>query len=136
MGMSDARSTGSVSGIGTSYDLAKTIIIDLNFTPRTARFIAEVSLINIQCSNASHSVNPNEITVCISEDVAGDQMILTDTATDLQRGLTDTNTATGIIRIDAIISLDRADTIYMHIKTNNGTIDIDQVVITYNDGKR
>ena len=51
MGMSDARSTGSVSGIGNTYDIAKKIEIDLGYTPRTARFIAHVSLINIQCSN-------------------------------------------------------------------------------------
>ena len=53
MGMSDARSTGSTSGISNSYDLSKKIEIDLNYTPRTARFIAEVYLINIQCSALS-----------------------------------------------------------------------------------
>ncbi len=136
MGMSDARSTGSVSGIGNTYDIAKKIEIDLGYTPRTARFIAHVSLINIQCSNSSHSNHPSEITVCISEDAAGDQMVLTDTVTDLQRGLTDTNSSTGIIRIDGIISLDTADTVYAHVKTNQGTLTIDQIVITYNDGKR
>jgi len=136
MGMSDARSIGSVSGIGNTYDIAKKIEIDLGYTPRTARFIAHVSLINIQCSNASHSNHPSQITVCISEDAAGDQMVLTDTVTDLQRGLTDTNSSTGIIRIDGIISLDTADTVYAHVKTNQGTLTIDQIVITYNDGKR
>jgi hypothetical protein len=45
MGMSDARSTGSVSGIGTSYDISKKIEIDLNYVPRTARFVAHVSAI-------------------------------------------------------------------------------------------
>tara|TARA_R100000231_G_C5265722_1_gene147065 strand:+ start:364 stop:555 length:192 start_codon:yes stop_codon:yes gene_type:complete len=63
-------------------------------------------------------------------------MVLTDTTTDLQRGLTDTNSSTGIIRIDGIISLDTADTVYAHVKTNQGTLTIDQIVITYNDGKR
>ena len=47
MGMEDARSTGSVSGIGTAYDLTKAIEIDLGYTPRTARFIAHVSLIKV-----------------------------------------------------------------------------------------
>ena len=134
--MSDARSTGSISGIGTSYDLSKKITIDLNFTPRTARFLASVSLINIQCSNLSHAINPTKITVCISEDEEGDQYILTETETTLQRGLTDSNSATAIIRIDGIVSLDIADTVYMHIKTDNETLTVDQVVITYNDGRK
>jgi hypothetical protein len=58
MGMEDARSTGSVSGIGTAYDLTKAIEIDLGYTPRTARFIAHVSLIKVQCSNLSSSAHP------------------------------------------------------------------------------
>lgn len=136
MGMSDARSTGSVSGIGTSYDLAKKVEIDLNFTPRTARFIAHVSLINIQCSSLSSSPKPDNITLRISEDPDGNEYVLTATETDLDYGLGDDSFATGIIRIDGIISLDRADTVYAHIKTNQGTLTIDQIVITYNDEKR
>jgi hypothetical protein len=136
MGMSDARSTGSVSGIGTSYDLAKTIIIDLNFTPRTARFIAQVSLVNIQCSDLAPADKPAEITISISEDAEGDQMILTDTVSTLMHGLTTDTKATAIYKIDGIISLDRADTVYLHVKTDKGTLTVDQAVITYNDGKR
>ena len=136
MGMSDARSIGSVTDISDAYDITKKIEIDLGYTPRTARFVAHVSLINIQCSNASHSNHPSKITVCLSEDATGDQMVLTSTTTDLQRGLSDTNSLSGIIRIDGIIALDRADTIYAHVKTDQGSLTIDQIVITYNDNKR
>ena len=134
--MSDARSTGSTSGIGTSYDLEKRIEIDLNFVPRTARFIANVSLINIQCSSLAPADKPDQITICISEDPEGDEMILTDTSSTLQHGLTTNTKATAIYRIDGIISLDLADTVYCHVKTNKGTLTVDTVVITYNDGKR
>ena len=68
MVMSDARSTGSTSGINNSFDLAKKIEIDLNFKPKTARFIADVSLINIYCSSLSSAPKPDEITIKISED--------------------------------------------------------------------
>ena len=48
MGMSDARSTGSVSGIGTTYDLTKKIEIDLGYTPEQlvccSRFTGEYSV--------------------------------------------------------------------------------------------
>ena len=72
----------------------------------------------------------------ISEDPDGNEYVLTATETDLDYGLGDDSFATGIIRIDGIISLDRADTVYAHIKTNQGTLTIDQIVITYNDEKR
>lgn len=136
MGMSDARSTGSVSGIGTTYDLSKKIEIDLGYTPRTARFIAHVSLVNIQCSALAPADKPEEITIRISEDENGDQMVLTDTVSVLDHGLTTETKATAIYRIDGIISLDSADTVYLHVKTDKGTLTVDQAVITYNDGKK
>lgn len=136
MGMSDARSTGSVSGIGNTYDIEKKIEIDLNYVPRTARFVAHVSAINVQCSSLSSSATPTKIYLKISEDPEGDQYVLTETETDLDLGLSDTTKATGIIKIDIIISLDRADTVYAHVKTNHGTLTAEQVVITYNDNKR
>jgi hypothetical protein len=136
MGMSDARSTGSVSGIGNTYDIAKKIEIDLGYTPRTARFVAHVSLVNIQCSSLAPADKPEEITIRISEDEEGDQMVLTDTVSTLDHGLTTETKATAIYRIDGIISLDRADTVYLHVKTDKGTLTVDQAVITYNDGKR
>jgi len=38
--------------------------------------------------------------------------------------------------MDAIVALEKADTVYVHIKTNQGTLTIDEVVITYDDGKK
>ena len=136
MAMSDARSKGSMTNISTVYDLAKQIVIDLNFTPRTARFVAHVSIINVQCSALAPAEKPEEITIRISEDPEGDQMILTDTVSTLQHGLTTNTKATAIYRLDGIISLDVADTVYFHIKTDKGTLTVDEVVITYSDGKR
>lgn len=136
MGMEDARSTGSVSGIGTAYDLTKAIEIDLGYTPRTARFIAHVSLIKVQCSNLSSSAHPTKILVKISEDATGNQYVLTETETDLDLGLEDPTLATAMIRLEGIVSLARADTVYAHIKTNHGTLTAEEVVITYNDGKK
>ena len=136
MGMSDARSTGSVSGISNSFDVDKRVEIDLNYSPRTARFIAKVSLISVYCSSLSTSPKADNITIKISEDENGDRYALTDTQTDLSYGSTTSTTATGIIKMDAIVALEKADTVYVHIKTNQGTLTIDEVVITYDDGKK
>ena len=136
MAMSDARSTGSVIGITNDYDLNKKIEIDLNFTPRTARFIADVSLITIHCSELSSSSQPKEITITISHDENGDKFILTGTTSDIERGMTTTTKGTVIYKLAGIVSLPSADTIYVHAKTDHGTLTIDEVIITYNDGKK
>ena len=61
---------------------------------------------------------------------------LTETETDLDLGLGDPTLATAMIRLEGIVSLARADTVYAHIKTNHGTLTAEEVVITYNDGKK
>ena len=136
MGMGFGKFTGSITGIGTTYDLTKKAEIDLNYNPRTARFLAHVSYLNIQCSNLAPADKPDEITICISEDPEGDQMIVTDTASTLQHGLTTDTNATAIYKIDVIITLDRADTVYLHIKTNKGTLELNEAFITWQDEKK
>lgn len=136
MGMSDARSTGSTSGISNSYDVSKKIEIDLGYTPRTARFIAEVSLISVYCSSLSTSPKPDKITLKISEDEDCDRYVLTSTETDLEYGETTATKATGMVRMTATVSLEKADTVYVLVKTNQGTLTIDDIVITYDDGKK
>ncbi len=136
MGMSDARSTGSVSGISNSFDIEKKVEIDLNYSPRTARFIAEVSLISVYCSSLSESAKPDNITIKISEDVDCDRYVLTSTQTDLEYGETTATKATGMLKMQVTIALEKADTVYVLVKTNQGTLTVDEVVITYNDGKK
>mgnify|MGYP003136163272 FL=1 len=131
MTMSDARSTISIVGIDTDYDISKKVEIDLNFTPRTARFISHVSLIKCRLSNLSVVDKPTKLNVCITEDAEGDRMVLTTTETLIEYGITSANKGTAMIKIDGIISLDVADTVFLHAKTDQGTCDIDQVIITY-----
>ena len=136
MGMSDARSTGSVSEISNSFDIDKKVEIDLNYSPRTARFIAEVSLISVYCSSLSTSPKADNITIKISEDADCDRYVLTSTQTDLEYGETTATKATGMLKMQVTIALEKADTVYVLVKTNQGTLTIDEVVITYDDGKK
>lgn len=133
MGMGVGKFTGTITGIGTSYDINKKIEIDLNYSPRTARFLAHVSAINIQGIDTSESSHPTRIFCKISEDPEGDQFVLTETETDVDTGLSDSTQITAIIKIDIIIALDRADTVYAHLKTDHGTITAEQVMITWED---
>lgn len=133
MGMGVGKFTGTITGIGTVYDINKKIEIDLNYSPRTARFLAHVSAINIQGIDTSSSSHPTRIFCKISEDPEGDQFVLTETETDVDTGLSDSTQITAIIKIDIIIALDRADTVYAHLKTDHGTITAEQVMITWED---
>lgn len=133
MGMGVGKFTGSISGIGTSYDINKKIEIDLGYAPRTARFIAHVSAINIQGTDTSSSSHPTKIYCKISEDPSGNSFVLTETQTDLDFGIEDNTKITGIIEIAIIIALDKADTVYAFLKTDHGTITAEQVMITWED---
>ena len=91
---------------------------------------------NIQCSSLAPADKPDEITIRISEDEEGIRWFSQIQFQPLIMVPTTETKATAIYRIDGIISLDRADTVYLHVKTDKGTLTVDQAVITYNDGKR
>ena len=88
MRMDHGKSTTTITGIGTSYDPTKGLEVDLNFVPRTAVFLAKVSLVQVFLSNLSGSSTPTKLTISISEDQQGDQFFLTDTQSTIQAGLT------------------------------------------------
>ena len=41
-----------------------------------------------------------------------------------------------MIKMQVTVSLIKADTVYVLVKTNQGTLTVDEIVITYNDDKR
>ena len=133
MRMNFGRSTAGASGISSSYDNSKKIQVDLGFSPRTSVFLAKISLIQILCSNLSADSTPTKITVSFSEDPNGDHMMLTETVTTLQTGRTTATRATGLIRMDVIatMSQDYTDNVYIFAKSDQGTLDIDTVTITW-----
>ena len=51
-------------------------------------------------------------------------------------GSSDNTKATGQIRLEGIVSLEKADTIYVQVKTNQGSLTVDEIVITYDDRKK
>lgn len=126
------RSATGLSGISSSYTNA--LEVELNISPRGAVFIGEISLINVQFSNLSASSKPTEATISISEDAAGDQLILTDTVSIIQYGISTATKGTAIWRLAGIVALDLGlnDEIYCWLKTNQGTADISEITITWN----
>ena len=125
------RSTSTLSGLGTSYSNA--LEVELKAIPRTALFIGEISIINIQFTNLSSSPKPTKATLCISEDTSGDQFILTETESIIQYGITDATKGTAIYAIRGVIALDIGlnDEVYCWVKTDTGTLDINQIYISW-----
>lgn len=126
-----ARSASGLSNLGTSY--TNSVLVELKPSPAGALFVGTVSLINIQCINLSGAPKPTKIDLCISEDTAGDQFLVTETSSELTYGVTTSSRGTAIWRVDGVIALDLFlnDEIYCWIKTDKGTLDISEITITW-----
>ena len=121
-------SRSSVSSIGSSYNLGKRIDIDMNMFPPSQHFEGYLSLIVLQCSNINAST---KITMRLCRDVEGDQMIITDTQSDIYTGITTTTKGSAIFALNAFVKVGHAGDLYVFLKTDTGTFDLDFVEMTY-----
>ena len=121
------KSTNTASSVGTGYDLTKQIRLEIDLFARESISIL-ASLLEVKCINVSGAT---KITCCISRDAAGDDFVLTETQTDLQAGLTTTTTAKGLINLPVIIRDLNDKILYLHVKTNAGTVDIESALLTF-----
>jgi len=127
LNFSALKSTNQAASIGTGYDLAKKIILEADlFATHQINFKA--SLLKIQLKNISGAT---QLDCCISKDALGDNYILTETKTDIQTGLTTSTNGTALIKFDVIIQDVNDDILYLHIKTNAGTVDVDTAGLTF-----
>lgn len=132
MTINNPRSTAPMSGIGTSFDLAKRIEIDLGMFPPDAAYRGFVSIIRAQFSSIS-SATTCTIRICI--DATGDEMLLTDTTSSIFTGLTTTTKGTAMWMVDGFLSLQENDKVHIFLHTNAGTLDADYVEINWADSK-
>ena len=118
----------AVTGIGSSFDLAKRIDIDMKMFPPSQHFEGYMSLIVLQVSNINAA---SEITIRICRDQAGDQMIVTDTVSDIFTGITTATNGSAIFALNSFVKVDRAGDLYAFVKLDTGSCDLDFVEITY-----
>lgn len=137
MRMRDGQNSSKPTGIGTSYDTSKVVQIDLNYTPKTARFISRISLIFCRFTNLSVLNKPVELYMCMTQDINGNKFILTETTSMIQHGLEDESEGGAVFKLEGIVSLTSSnyDNVYLFFKTDKGTLDIDEVIITWEDGQ-
>lgn len=118
----------SVTGIGSSFDLAKRIDIDMEMFPPSQNFEGYLSLIVLQLSTINTGT---EITLRVCRDQAGDEMIITDTVSDIYTGITTATKGSAIFALNSFVKLDRAGDLYAFVKLNTGSCNIDFIEITY-----
>lgn len=133
MRMDKGRSTTTKADIGTIYDPTKGIEVDLNYSPRTAVYLAKVSLVQVFLSNLSASNTPTKLTISISENPQGDNFFLTDTVSTIQPGITTNTKGTALYMLDVIVTMsnDLTDKCYVFFKVDQGSCDVDKVTITW-----
>lgn len=114
-------------GVGSSFDLTKKATLDLDINYRSS-FWGSLQGLWIHVSSATSS--PTKITFRICSDTLGDKMLVTDTEGDLFFGITSATTGSVVYKIDIPLLLS-TETVYLMAKTDTGTVNIDEVVLSW-----
>ena len=121
----------ATTGITSSFDVSKVIAVDMDMFPPSQSFRGYISLIVVQVSNLSTDSKPTTITMRICRDQTGDEMIVTDTTSNLFYGLTDSTDGSAIFALNAYSGLIENDDLYCFVKTNQGSCDLDYFEIVW-----
>lgn len=120
------NSTGA-TGISTTYNTTKAI--PLQYTKfGTAQIAVYASMLEVQLSNIS---SVTKLYATLSRDDSGDKIIMTETRTDIQLGLTTNTLGAGSYRLDVIVRDIQDKTLYLHVRTDTGTCDVSSAALTY-----
>tara|TARA_R100000152_G_C6755551_1_gene179285 strand:+ start:144 stop:542 length:399 start_codon:yes stop_codon:yes gene_type:complete len=127
LNLSCLKSTATSTAISTGYDLAKKIPLEADLFA-IHQINIKASMLKIQLENISGATT---IDCCLSRDPLGNDYVLTETKTDIQAGLTTSTDGTALIRLDVIIQDLNDDILYLHIKTNAGTVDVSSAGLSF-----
>ena len=125
--LGEMTSQSSPTDIGTGYDLGKKVPLELDLFAQ-AQVSIHASLLEVQLTNITGAT---KVYCCISRDPEGDNYCLTETLTEIQGGLTTVSKGTAQIRLDVIIRDVNDKILYLHLKTNAGSIDIVSAGLTF-----
>lgn len=127
LNLSVLSSTGTATGINTGFALDKKVPLEMDLFARSQINIL-ASMLEIQMDNVSGAT---KITCCLSRDPLGDDFVLTQTETTIQSGLTNNTKGSALIRLDVVLRDVNDKILYLHVKTNAGTIDIVSAGLTF-----
>jgi len=127
LNLSALSCNGTATGINTGFALDKKVPLEMDLFARSQINIL-ASMLEIQMDNVSGAT---KITCCLSRDPLGDDFVLTQTETTIQVGLTNSTKGSALIRLDVVLRDVNDKILYLHVKTNAGTIDIVSAGLTF-----
>jgi len=120
-------SSAGATAINTAYDTSKAVALQYTKFGKP-QINVYASMLEIQLSNIS---SVNKMYATLSRDAAGDNILMTETRSDIQTGITTNTKGAVLYRLDVIIRDIQDKTLYLHVRTNSGTCDIDSASLTY-----
>lgn len=120
-------STAGATGIGTTYDTSKGIALEYSKYGKP-QINVRASMLEVQLSNISSA---NKLYATLTRDSAGDNILMSETRSDMQTGLTTNTKGQVSYRLDVIVRDIQDKILYLHVRTNTGTCDIASASLTY-----
>ena len=119
--------TTGTTGIGTTYDTNKAVALQY-IKYGTAQIAVKASMLEVQLSNVS---SVTKLYATLSRDDQGDNIIMTETRSDLQLGITTNTKGAALYRLDVIVRDIQDKTLYLHVRTDTGSCDVASAALTY-----
>ena len=121
------ESVSGVSAIDTTYDTSKVVTLQYVRFGRQ-QINVHASMLEVQLSNIDSA---SKLFATLSRDSSGDNILMTETKTDIQTGITTNTKGCGLYRMDVIIRDIQDKTLYLHVRTNTGSCNVDSASLTY-----
>ena len=118
------QSTTTITGLTTNFQMLEVCLC----TP-TSTFLGRIDTITVNVSAISSA---SVITLAITEDAAGDSHILTDTNSTVFTGKSTATKGAAMWKMDSIVYMN-SNIAYVWLKTNTGTVNVDDVQITFEE---
>ncbi len=126
MSFHKSNTDGSISSVGTIFDLNKKTSVTLSHSS-SKYFLCRLQTFQFQLESI---VSASTLEFKLTADEEGDDIIINNTSGSIDFGLTTTNKGSVQIVIDALLYSD-VETFYIFPKVDTGSCNISNVVVTY-----
>tara|TARA_R100000734_G_scaffold10842_2_gene8140 strand:+ start:776 stop:1174 length:399 start_codon:yes stop_codon:yes gene_type:complete len=113
--------------ITNAWDANRSKEIGIDVNGHQAIFTGNIQGVYINCDSI---VTAKSITICITKDAAGDNIILPDTLASLSYGKTTVTNGAAVWKVDLDATITNK-IVYLHFKTDAGTLNINKIKLVY-----
>lgn len=127
LSLGSMTSINTSTAIGSTYNVSKSV--QLKYSKfGTSKILILASMLEVQFANIS---GPTKITAKLSRDANGDDYVLTSTESIIEYGETTSTKGSALFKLDIIIKDVQDQILYLHVKTDSGTLDISSAALTF-----